>query len=189
MAEKQVQRRLAAILAADVVGYSRLMEQHETGTLTALKARRKEVLEPLVARHHGRIFKLTGDGVLVEFASAVARAERHPLPTSHAMPAAFSMESSGGSSWGPALAGSRSLLLAGSAHGKEKASNEANFPLGISAQARETKPIVCKAKPIPHQTKPFLHPAAKRGGVSGWQDPEQAKSSECHDLSREHQDL
>jgi TolB-like protein/Tfp pilus assembly protein PilF len=64
-------RRLAAIMAADVVGYSRLMEQDEAGTLVALKARRKKVLEPLVAKHHGRIFKVTGDGVLVEFASAV----------------------------------------------------------------------------------------------------------------------
>ncbi len=71
MAEERVHRRLAAILAADVVGYSRLMEQDEAGTLTALKVRRKEVLEPLVAQHQGRIFKVTGDGVLVEFASAV----------------------------------------------------------------------------------------------------------------------
>src|SRR5262245_54072780 len=66
-----MERRLAAILAADVVGYSRLMEQDEAGTLAALKARRKEVLEPLVAKHHGRIFKVTGDGVLVEFGSPV----------------------------------------------------------------------------------------------------------------------
>jgi TolB-like protein len=66
-----MERRLAAILAADVVGYSRLMEVDEAGTLTTLKARRKGVLEPLVAKHHGRIFKITGDGVLVEFASAV----------------------------------------------------------------------------------------------------------------------
>src|SRR5262245_42739569 len=71
MAEERVQRRLAAILAADVVGYSRLMEQDEAGTLAALKQRRREVLEPLVARHHGRIFKVTGDGVLIEFGSAV----------------------------------------------------------------------------------------------------------------------
>jgi adenylate cyclase len=71
MAEERVQRRLAAILAADVVGYSRLMEQDETGTLAALKARRKAVLEPLVAKHQGRIFKVAGDGVLVEFGSAV----------------------------------------------------------------------------------------------------------------------
>jgi len=63
-------RRLAAILAADVVGYSRLMEADEAGTLAALKARRREVLEPLVAKHQGRIFKVTGDGVLAEFASA-----------------------------------------------------------------------------------------------------------------------
>ena len=71
MAEERVQRRLAAILAADVVSYSRLMEQDEAGTLAALKSLRKAVLDPLVARHEGRIFKTTGDGVLVEFASAV----------------------------------------------------------------------------------------------------------------------
>jgi TolB-like protein len=71
MTEDRVQRRLAAILAADVVGYSRLMERDEVGTLATLKARRKDVLSPLVAKHQGRIFKTTGDGVLVEFASAV----------------------------------------------------------------------------------------------------------------------
>ena len=66
-----MERRLAAILAADVVGYSRLMERDEAGTLAVLKSRRKEVLEPLVARYRGRVFKIAGDGVLVEFASAV----------------------------------------------------------------------------------------------------------------------
>jgi adenylate cyclase len=66
-----MERRLAAILAADVVGYSRLMEQDEAGTLAMLKSRRREVLEPLVAKHQGRVFKVTGDGALVEFASAV----------------------------------------------------------------------------------------------------------------------
>ena len=71
----RVGRRLAAIMAADVVGYSRLMELDETGTLGVLKARRKEVLEPLVAQHQGRIFKVAGDGVLVEFASAVNAVE------------------------------------------------------------------------------------------------------------------
>ncbi|MGH6893580.1 MAG: adenylate/guanylate cyclase domain-containing protein, partial [Dongiaceae bacterium] len=71
MADEPTQRRLAAILAADVVGFSRMMEADETGTMAALKARRKDVLNPLVAKHHGRIFKVTGDGVLVEFASAV----------------------------------------------------------------------------------------------------------------------
>ena len=65
-----IQRRLAAILAADVVGFSRMMEADEAGTLVALKARRKQVLDPLVAQHKGRVFKTTGDGVLVEFASA-----------------------------------------------------------------------------------------------------------------------
>jgi adenylate cyclase len=71
MAEKRAQRRLAAILAADVVGYSRLMEQDEAGTLAALKARRHDVLAPVVAQHNGRIVKVMGDGVLVEFGSAV----------------------------------------------------------------------------------------------------------------------
>jgi len=66
-----MERRLAVILAADVVGYSRLMEADEASTLAALKLRRKDVLNPLVAKNHGRVFKTTGDGVLVEFASAV----------------------------------------------------------------------------------------------------------------------
>jgi class 3 adenylate cyclase/tetratricopeptide (TPR) repeat protein len=71
MAQELAQRRLAAIMAADVVGYSRLLEQDEASTLAAIKARRREVLEPLLARHCGRIVKTMGDGVLVEFASAV----------------------------------------------------------------------------------------------------------------------
>src|SRR5215467_6225932 len=72
MAERRaVHRRLAAILAADVVGYSRLMERDEVGTLAALKSRRSEILQPLVSKHHGRIVKLMGDGVLIEFGSAV----------------------------------------------------------------------------------------------------------------------
>ena len=64
-------RRLVAILAADVAGYSRLMERDEAGTLEALKSRRRNILAPLLTEHHGRIVKLMGDGVLVEFGSAV----------------------------------------------------------------------------------------------------------------------
>jgi adenylate cyclase len=64
-------RRLAAILAADVAGYSRLMAADEVGTLAALKAARQEVVDPSIAEHNGRIVKTTGDGMLVEFASAV----------------------------------------------------------------------------------------------------------------------
>ncbi len=71
MAEERVQRRLAAILAVDVVGYSRLMGHDETGTLAALKAHRKELIDPNSAEYHGRIVKLTGDGTLMEFGSAV----------------------------------------------------------------------------------------------------------------------
>jgi adenylate cyclase len=75
MATEHIRRRLAAILAADVVGYSRLMERDETATHTALTARWKEVLEPLVEQHQGRVFKRTGDGVFVEFGSAVNAVE------------------------------------------------------------------------------------------------------------------
>ena len=71
MGEERVLRRLAAILAADVVGYTRLMEADEQGTLARLKSLRREVLQPKAKQHAGRIFKTTGDGVLVEFTSAV----------------------------------------------------------------------------------------------------------------------
>jgi TolB-like protein/class 3 adenylate cyclase len=67
----RVDRRLAAILAADVVGYSRLIERDEAGTLERLKAHRKSFIEPLVAEHRGRIVKLMGDGALCEFGSVV----------------------------------------------------------------------------------------------------------------------
>ena len=66
-----MQRRLAAILAADVVGYSRLMGADEMGTITALKSHRRELVDSGIAEHHGRIVKTTGDGMLVEFASVV----------------------------------------------------------------------------------------------------------------------
>jgi TolB-like protein/class 3 adenylate cyclase/cytochrome c-type biogenesis protein CcmH/NrfG len=66
-----MERKLAAILAADVVGYSRLMEVDEAGTLAALKAHRDELIDPKIAEHKGRIVKLMGDGALVEFASVV----------------------------------------------------------------------------------------------------------------------
>ena len=71
MAEERVNRKLAAILAADVVGYSRLMGADEAGTLNALKRHRETVFDPAVAAHHGRIVKLIGDGTIVEFPSVV----------------------------------------------------------------------------------------------------------------------
>jgi len=64
-------RRLAAILAADIAGYSRLMGADEEGTLERLKVLRRELLDPKIAEHHGRIVKTNGDGLLVEFASVV----------------------------------------------------------------------------------------------------------------------
>ena len=69
--EAFAERRLAAILAADVVGYSRLMGVDEIGTLRALKAIRRELADPAIASHHGRVVKTTGDGILIEYASVV----------------------------------------------------------------------------------------------------------------------
>jgi adenylate cyclase len=71
MAEERINRKLAAILAADVVGYSRLMGADEAGTLAALKRHREMIFDPAVAAHNGRIVKLIGDGTIVEFASVV----------------------------------------------------------------------------------------------------------------------
>ena len=74
-------RRLAAILAADVVGFSKLIGEDETGTLAALREIRREIVNPILAEHGGRIFKLMGDGMLAEFPSAV-----------HALRAAIGMQ-------------------------------------------------------------------------------------------------
>ena len=71
MGEERLQRRLAAILSADVVGYTRLMGLDEAGTLSRLNALRRELIDPAIVAHAGRIVKLMGDGALVEFASAV----------------------------------------------------------------------------------------------------------------------
>src|SRR5439155_13416767 len=91
----RVERRLAAILAADVAGYSRLIEADEEGTLGRLKSLHAEIIDPKIAEHRGRIVKTTGDGLLVEFASVVgalrcaaeaqmAIAESNaPLPSEH----------------------------------------------------------------------------------------------------------
>ena len=67
-----MERRLTAILAADVVGFSRMMGTDEAGTLSALKAVRDEVIDQKIAEHQGRIVKLIGDGILAEFASVVS---------------------------------------------------------------------------------------------------------------------
>jgi TolB-like protein/class 3 adenylate cyclase len=74
MSEKRAERRLAAILAADIAGYSRLMGLDEEGTLARLKAHRRELVDPTIREHRGRIVKTTGDGMLVEFASPVEAA-------------------------------------------------------------------------------------------------------------------
>ena len=65
MPEQPVERKLAAILAADIAGYSRLVGLDEEGTLARLRALRRELIDPAIAEHRGRIFKTTGDGILV----------------------------------------------------------------------------------------------------------------------------
>jgi len=84
MSEGRVERRLAAILAADVAGYSRLMEANEEGTLAALRAIRRELGDPKIAEHRGRIVKTTGNGLLAEFASVVD-AVRYAVEVQRAM--------------------------------------------------------------------------------------------------------
>ena len=71
MAEERINRRLAAILCADVAEYSRLMGADEEGTLADLKAHRRELIDPLLTQHQGRIVKTTGDGLLIEFGSVI----------------------------------------------------------------------------------------------------------------------
>ncbi len=71
MADNDQERRLAAILAADVVGYSRLMGEDEAGTLLAIRKLRAELIEPRITEHKGRLFKAMGDGFLAEFPSVV----------------------------------------------------------------------------------------------------------------------
>lgn len=75
MQEPRIQRKLAAVLASDMAGFSRLMELDETGTLARLKAHRLELIDPAIAKNGGRIIKTTGDGMLVEFASATEAVE------------------------------------------------------------------------------------------------------------------
>jgi adenylate cyclase len=92
MSEERVERRLAAILAVDVAGYSRLMGEDEEGTLAALRAVRRELGDPKIAEHRGRIVKTTGDGLLVEFASVVdavrcaVEVQREMIPRNAAAP-------------------------------------------------------------------------------------------------------
>jgi len=71
LAKESIERRLAAILAADIAGYSRLMGADEEGTLARLKAHRRELIDPKISEHRGRIVKTTGDGILIEFPSVI----------------------------------------------------------------------------------------------------------------------
>ena len=102
MTEERINRKLAAILAADVVGYSRLMAADEAGTLAALKRHREVVFDPAVAAHNGRIVKLIGDGTIVEFGSVV-----------DAVNCALSVQRRNGASPGEAFGQSKIILRIG----------------------------------------------------------------------------
>ena len=80
MAQERVERRLAAILAADMVGYSRLMEADEEGIIARQMVHRKELIDPKIAEHNGRTFKTTGDGLLVESWLRTSSMEPEPVP-------------------------------------------------------------------------------------------------------------
>jgi adenylate cyclase len=88
LARERAERRLAAILAADVAGYSRLMGAGEEDTLARLKAHRCELIDPKIGEHRGRIVKTTGDGILIEFPSVV-EAISCRLPCSERWPSAM----------------------------------------------------------------------------------------------------
>ena len=90
MVEERTQRHLAAILSADVAGYTRLMEQDETDTFARLKAHRKELFEPEIEKHGGRVFKLTGDGLWPSSAAWSMRLNAR-LPSNAAWPSATRM--------------------------------------------------------------------------------------------------
>jgi adenylate cyclase len=101
--EQRIDRRLAAILAADAAGYSCVMGLDEVGTLRAVKAFRTELIDPAVAARHGRIVKLTGDGILVEFRSAVD-ALSCPVAVQRTMTERIGASSSAlASTWGTSL--------------------------------------------------------------------------------------
>jgi class 3 adenylate cyclase len=87
LSSEHVERRLAAILAADVAGSCRLIGIDEEGTLAQLKALRKTLFDPKVAEHHGRVVKNTGDGALVEFASPILFFDNESTRWSHPTPA------------------------------------------------------------------------------------------------------
>src|SRR5262245_34162352 len=95
---KTVERRLAVILAADMVGYSRLMEADEAGTLARLRSHRAELIDPAIAQNRGRIIKTSGDGMLVEFASVTeavqcaALIQRQTAQRNADVPAAYRMQ-------------------------------------------------------------------------------------------------
>jgi adenylate cyclase len=87
--ELHVHRRLAAILAADIAGYSRLMGADEVGTLAALKAMRREIVDPAIAEHRGRIVKTTGDGMLVVSSSPCRHRSKLCIVSSKAIPVCY----------------------------------------------------------------------------------------------------
>src|SRR6266404_1476156 len=93
MAEERVERRLTAILAADVVGYSRLMGADEEGTLAALKMLRREVADPRIKEHRGRVVNTTGDGLLSEFATVSKRVTLSAMVQSPTFPTPLNVSS------------------------------------------------------------------------------------------------
>ena len=136
---ERVERRLAAILAVDVAGYSRLMGEDEEGTLAALRAVRRELGDPKIAEHRGRIIKTTGDGLLVEFASVVdavrcaVELQREMIARNAAIPAERRIEFR----WASMSATSSSRTATFSATGSTSRRGSKRWPSrGVSASRR-----------------------------------------------------
>ena len=160
MAEERINRKLAAILAADVVGYSRLMASDEAGTLAALKRHRQTIFEPAVAAHQGRIVKLIGDGTIVEFASVV-----------DAVTCALSVQRSGDSSQDESLRQPQIVLRIGINLGDVIIEGDDIYGDGVNIAAR-LEPVaepggICISSIVNESIGNQLHYAALVGS-DGW---------------------
>jgi adenylate cyclase len=159
MADERINRKLAAILAADAVGYSRLMGADEAGTLAALKRHRETIFDPAVAAHNGRIVKLIGDGAIVEFGSVV-----------DAVNCALSVQCSGASMPGESGPQPTIVLRIGINLGDVIIENDDIYGDGVNIAAR-LEPL---AEPggicVSSRSKGFFGPPSGLNGLSAQRD-------------------
>ena len=162
------ERYLAAIVAADVVGYSRLMGADERGTLAALKAHRRELIDPLIARHKGDIVKTTGDGLLLKFASVVEAVPvawrcRPAWPSATEHPAAERLEFRVGINIGGAIVEARRVRRRRQHRGTARTDRAAGQPLPVRGRLPASSRQARYARRYGRQTlKNISHPSVYR---------------------------